>query len=102
MDEKKSIPGNLEEARFHHPANEKPEALLECSDLYLSAFLKSRGVVFEGHKRGEGKRIIFLFRRQPDIEDLIKSFYNDSLVPVLSFKSALRNLRDLIFEESRS
>jgi hypothetical protein len=102
MDEKNSTPRNLQTYRSHHPANEKPDPFFECYDLYLSAFLKSRGVLFEGAKRGEGKRIIFLFRRQPDLEELIKEYYNDGPVPVLSFKATLRNLRDIIFGEARS
>jgi len=101
MNEKKSTPRNPEEPRFHQPTNEGSEPLFESSDLFLCSFLKAKGLPFEGAKRGEGKRVIFVFQRQSDLEDLLKSFYNDGLVPVLSFKSALRNLRDLIFGETR-
>jgi hypothetical protein len=102
MDEKNSTSRNLQQSKSNHPVEKSPDPLFECSDLYLSAFLKSRGVLFEGHKRGEGKRVIFVFQRQSDFEALLKSYYNDGPVPVLSFKSALRNLRDIIFGEARS
>jgi len=98
MDEKKSVPRNPLEGSFDHPA----DTLFESSDLFLCAYLKAKGVPFEGTKRGEGKRIIFIFQRQPDIQDLLKGYYNDGCVPVLSFKAALRNLRDIIFGEARS
>jgi hypothetical protein len=100
MDEN-STSRNPQQSKSNHPVEKSPDLLFECSDLYLSAFLKSKGVLFEGHKRGGGKRIIFLFQHQPDLEGLIKSYFNDGPVPVQSFKSALRNLRDLIFEEGR-
>jgi hypothetical protein len=102
MDKEKLIPKNHQEGKFDSPAEKKPDPFFESSDLFLCAYLKAKGIVFEGAKRGEGKRVTFLFLRQPDLEGLVKSYFNDGLVPVQSFKSALRNLRDIIFGESRS
>lgn len=102
MDEKKSVPRHPLEGSFDPPAEKEPDPFFESSDLFFCAYLKAKGVVFEGHKRGEGKRIIFLFQRQPDLEALIKEYNNDGSVRVLSFKSALRNLRDILFNEARS
>ena len=68
----------------------------KTSDLYLSAYLKSKGIIFQGVKK-EGGTVIFSFQDNGDIQDLITKYFNDSKVSVLTYKAALRDLRSIIF-----
>lgn len=67
------------------------------SDLYLSAFLRAKGVIIQNINRKNGK-VIFIFQNDGKIQDLINKYFNDSDVPVLRFKAALRDLRSIIFD----
>lgn len=69
----------------------------ETSDLYLSAFLKSKRVILEGVNEKNGK-VNFIFQDKGNILDLINKYFNDSDVNVLSFKAALGDLRSIIFD----
>ncbi len=68
----------------------------KTSDLYLSAFLKSKGVTLHNIERKDNK-VIFAFQNNGDIQDLVNKYFNDSSVGVLSFKAALADLRTIIF-----
>ncbi len=72
-------------------------ASYKTSDLYLSAFLKSKGVILQSINEKDGK-VIFIFQDNGDIQDLINKYFNDSDVGVLRYKAALRDLRSIIFD----
>lgn len=69
----------------------------ETSDLYLSAFLKTNGVILQSINRKNGK-VYFVFQNKGDIEELVNKYFNDAYVSVLSYKAALRDLRSIIFD----
>jgi len=72
-------------------------ALYRTADLYLSAFLKSNGIILKGTEKETGK-VFFIFQNEGNIKDLINDYFNDSDVGVLSYKAALRDLRSIIFD----
>ena len=67
------------------------------ADLYLSAFLKAKGIILKGTEKETGK-IFFIFQNEGNIKGLINNYFNDSDVGVLSYKAALRDLRSIIFD----
>lgn len=69
-------------------------------DLYLAAFLKIRGLILNGSERERG-RVFFIFQQEDVIEGMIKDYYNDAAVPVLTYKAALRDLKSIIMEVRR-
>ena len=71
-------------------------ASYRTSDLYLSAFLRAKGVILQNINRKNGK-VIFVFQDDGNIQNLINRYFNDSDVPVLRYKAALRDLRSIIF-----
>lgn len=91
--------------RYKIPSSEKNTSRIpgkasvnsyKTSDLYLSAFLKSKGIILQGSIKKNGK-VIFVFQDNGDIQDLINRYFNDSDVGVLRYKAALRDLRSIIF-----
>jgi hypothetical protein len=66
------------------------------SDLYLSAFLKAKGFKLIT-KKTEGKKVIFVFEDQENREVLIRQFFNGGLVNITAFKSALQDLKVIVF-----
>ena len=66
------------------------------SDLYLSAFLKAKGLKLID-KKTEGKKVIFIFEDREDREDLVRQFFNDGLVNITAFKSAIQDLKTMVF-----
>ncbi len=66
------------------------------SDLYLSAYLKSNGIILQGFVK-ENRKVIFIFKNDGNIQDLINRYFNDGPVPVLKFKASLGVLRSIIF-----
>jgi len=72
-------------------------ASYRTSDLYLSAFLKSKGIILQGTEKETGK-VIFIFQNEGNIQDLINKYFNDSDVGVLRYKAALGDLRSIIFD----
>lgn len=66
------------------------------SDLYLSAFLKARGLKLVDKKR-EGSRVVFIFQDRQDRETLIREFFNDGLVSITALKGAIQDLKTLVF-----
>ena len=77
-------------------SKEKAGSPYKTSDLYLSAFLKSKGITLQSIDRKNDK-VFFIFQGDGDIQDLVKDYFNDSNVKVLSFKAALADLRSIIF-----
>ena len=66
------------------------------SDLYLSAFLKAKGLKIIDRKT-DGKKVIFVFQDRKDREELIRLFFNDGLVSISAFKGAIQELKTMIF-----
>ena len=66
-------------------------------DLYLSAFLKSKGCYLKGINE-EKRRVFFLFEGE-ELKTLVREYFNNSNIPVLSYKSALQDLRAIIKNE---
>lgn len=65
-------------------------------DLYLSAFLKSNGIILQGIDK-ENSKVIFIFKNDGSVKNLLDKYFNDSKVGVLTYKAALRDLRSIIF-----
>jgi hypothetical protein len=66
------------------------------SDLYLSAFLKAKGLKLID-KKTEGKKVIFIFQDAKDREDLVRQFFNDGLVNITAFKGAIQDLKTMVY-----
>ncbi|MCB9758166.1 MAG: hypothetical protein H6753_07105 [Candidatus Omnitrophica bacterium] len=66
------------------------------SDLYLSAFLKAKGLRIRG-KNQTGNKFIFIFEDRDDREQLVREFFNDGTVSITVFKSALQDLKTMIY-----
>jgi len=66
------------------------------SDLYLAAFLKAKGLQLLD-KKTEGKRVSFIFEDRDDRENLVRQFFNDGLVNITIFKSAIQDLKTMVF-----
>jgi len=74
-----------------HPISKKnSSSFYDTSDLYLSEFLKSKGVILHNIKR-MNKKVIFVFRGEGYIQNLVKEYFNDGA------KAALADLRAIIF-----
>lgn len=84
---------NLSEKKESNPLYRTP-------DLYLAAFLKIKGLIFDGSERERG-RTFFIFQQKDNTEELIRGYYNDAAVPVLAYKGALRDLKSIIMEVRR-
>jgi hypothetical protein len=67
----------------------------QSSDFWLSSFLKAKGLKLIKIKK-EGKRSVFIFEDRADREELIREFYNNGLVAVGNFKTAVQDLKSLI------
>ena len=66
------------------------------TDLYLSAYLKAKGLKLLDVDR-EGRRAIFVFEDRKDRKDLILGFYNEGTVSINAFKNAVQDLKAAIF-----
>ena len=69
----------------------------QTSDLYLSAFLKAKGFHLFDKKYTEGKKVIFIFDDRKDREELVRQFFNGGLVNITAFKSAIQDLKTMVF-----
>lgn len=86
---------------LHRKSVEGIRSLYRSSDLYLASFLKARGLYLAGVER-ECEKLVFVFKVDGErIKEFIDEFYNDSLVGVLTYKAALRDLRSLIFNHRK-
>lgn len=66
------------------------------SDLYLSAFLKARGMKLKD-KRRNGNKFVFIFDDRDDRKELIQEFFNDGMVSITAFKNAIQDLKTMVF-----
>ena len=66
------------------------------SDLYLSAYLKAKGLRLL-YKRRDGNKFVFIFDDRQDRKDLIQEFFNDGMVNITAFKSAIQDLKTMVF-----
>ena len=71
-------------------------ATYETSDLYLSAFLKAKGMRLIGKKQ-EGNKFLFVFEDQANRKELIGEYFNDGLVSITAFRSAIQDLKTIVF-----
>jgi len=66
------------------------------SDLYLSAFLKARGMRLKDKFRN-GNKFVFIFDDRDDRKELIQEFFNDGSVSITAFKNAIQDLKTMVF-----
>lgn len=66
------------------------------SDLYLSAFLKAKGLKLTD-KRRYGDRVLFIFDDRADRKELIQEYFNDGTVNITAFRCALQDLKTMVF-----
>ena len=67
----------------------------ETKDLYLSAYLKARGLHLIDTRR-DGSRVFFIFKNRGKGEDLLREFFGDGKVDVSLFVKAISDLKTLI------
>ncbi len=72
------------------------EKTYRTSDLYLSAYLKAKGMRLKDKVR-DGKRFVFIFDDRDDRKELIQDFFNDGMVNITSFKNAVQDLKTMVF-----
>ncbi|OQA46322.1 MAG: hypothetical protein BWY46_02027 [Firmicutes bacterium ADurb.Bin300] len=68
----------------------------KTSDLYLSAFLKARGMRLRDKFRN-GNKFVFIFDDRDDRKELIQEFFNDGSVSITAFKNAIQDLKTMVF-----
>ena len=73
----------------------------QTADLWLSAFLLSRGIRLIGTSRSDGK-MIFEFADMNRCEEARREFLNGGLVDVGQLRSAWNSLKTLIHESQHS
>lgn len=66
------------------------------SDLYLSAYLKAKGLRLLDKQRN-GHKFIFIFDDRSDRKKLIQEFFNDGTVNITAFKNAIQDLKTMVF-----
>jgi len=66
------------------------------SDLYLSAYLKSRGMRITD-KEINGRRTTFIFEDIPNREELIRDFYNKGPVNITDYVHAIQDIKAIVF-----
>lgn len=89
------------ENNLHRTSRDDARTIYKTSDLYLSGFLKAKGLHLVGVEK-DCDKIIFIFKGNGErIRGFINGFYNDSRIGVLRYKAALRDLRSLIFHHRK-
>jgi uncharacterized protein (UPF0264 family) len=80
-----------------NPASNRDDksGVYRTPDLYQSAFLLTKGLTLIGTERAEG-RTLFLFRDEGRVRELVEQYFGNGLIPALSFKSSLRELKSLL------
>lgn len=68
----------------------------ETADLYLSAYLKAKGLRLID-KRKTGNKFVFIFNDRADRKELIQEFFNDGLVSITAFKNAIQDIKTMVF-----
>jgi hypothetical protein len=66
------------------------------SDLYLSAFLKSKGMRLIDKKR-DGNKFFFVFEDRAERKELINEYLNDGSVNITAFKNAIQDIKTMMF-----
>jgi hypothetical protein len=79
----------------HAPNYDNKSGVYRTPDLYLSAFLLTKGITLMGIEQAEG-RTFFLFRDEGKVKQLVEQYFGNALIPALSFKSSLRELKSLL------
>lgn len=69
------------------------------NDLWLSAFLKAKGVKLI-RVEGENRKAIFVFEDSEVREGLTKDFYNGGMVGITEIRNAISDLKSAIFNLS--
>ncbi|MEW6009577.1 MAG: DUF5659 domain-containing protein [Candidatus Omnitrophota bacterium] len=64
-------------------------------DFYLASFLKARGLKIVNVKKENG-RSVFIFEDIRERENCVRDYYNNGLIEVGKFKSALQDLKSII------
>lgn len=73
---------------------EKP---FQTSDLYLSAFLKAKGMKLIDQVRNDNKKIHFVFEDSKKRKVFIQEYFNNGSVNITDFKNALQDLKTIVF-----
>ena len=72
------------------------KTIYRTSDLYLSAFLKAKGMrLVDKHRLDQ--RVEFMFEDCADRPQLIRDFFSDGLVSITAFKNAIQDLKTMVF-----
>jgi hypothetical protein len=66
------------------------------SDLYLSAYLKSRGMKII-NKEVDGRRTTFIFKDVDKREGFIRDFYNRGPINATDFVHAIKDMKAIVF-----
>jgi len=69
--------------------------IFRTSDLYLSAYLRARGISLVGSE-GPRDRVVFLFEDKGEIQKFVADYFNNGPVGVLDFKNYVRELKTLV------
>jgi hypothetical protein len=77
------------------PEKTPHENFFRTKDFHLAAFLKARGLQLMDTTRA-GKIVTFQFEG-PEISVLVRDYFNDGPIPVLTFCSAVKTLQTIIF-----
>lgn len=73
------------------------------SDLYVSAWLLSQGLVLEGLGHSNGRRIDFVFEDREDRLGLVKQFISGQAIGnVGDYSHALRKCKNLLYDRQRT
>lgn len=71
-------------------------ATYSTSDLYLSAFLKSKGMRLIDKKK-DGNKFFFIFEDRAERKELINEYLNDGSVNITAFKNAIQDIKTMMF-----
>ncbi len=83
-------------SRSQDAHSDPPTNSYETTDLYLSTFLKARGLVLLDRKL-DGRRVTFVFEDQPHRKSLVLEFYGNGQVRVNDFVHALQDLKAAVY-----
>jgi len=70
--------------------------IYRTSDLYLSVYLKAKGLRLKDKHR-VGNKFVFIFEDRDDRQQLIRDFFNDGTVNITAFKNAIQDLKTMVF-----
>lgn len=73
------------------------ESPFMTTDLYLSAFLKTKGMILIDQIRDNNKKIHFVFKETKNRKKLIQEYFNNGSVNIADFKNSLQDLKTIVF-----